>query len=310
MDAEPYGANRQRRSGSDAHVFSEWPGTGEARGFADSRSRSGQRVRPGAVRADEPAVSIGDDAASGLAELSSLAELGDPEGTREPGADASSCRPTRERCDGRDNDCDGRVDEVGALGCAVRFRDADGDSFGDAFVGCYCDPVPQTAENDLDCDDARVDVHPGSIELCDGDVDNDCDGYADLCGTSRHSVAAPGELVVSLVNEHTPGLPDELGEWFEIENHSALPVELMGLEVGDGRFDRFTVRRSVVVEPGDRARFGRNGDPETNGGLELDYVYSDFVLSSQGDMIELRSDGVVLDRVVYRAEGPLLPALP
>jgi len=64
-------------------------------------------------------------------------------------------------CDGLDNDCDGRTDE-----------DLDGD--GDGALGPAC-PQPGV---DVDCDDARADVHPGAADVCDG-VDNDCDGATD-----------------------------------------------------------------------------------------------------------------------------------
>src|SRR5690606_23400897 len=59
-----------------------------------------------------------------------------------------------ERCDGRDNDCDGESDE-----------DFDGD--GDGYASCAGD-----------CDDGDREVSPRAPELCDG-ADNDCDGQTD-----------------------------------------------------------------------------------------------------------------------------------
>lgn len=70
-----------------------------------------------------------------------------------------------EVCDnGRDDDCDGLVDE-----CGCTDADADG----------YC-----ASGDDRDCDDSRADIYPGAPELCDG-RDNDCDGAVDeggVCG--------------------------------------------------------------------------------------------------------------------------------
>ncbi len=70
-----------------------------------------------------------------------------------------------ERCNGLDDDCDGRIDET---------FDVDGDGYS------VCAPV--LAERD--CDDTRATVHPGALEACGASntgngLDDDCDGYID-----------------------------------------------------------------------------------------------------------------------------------
>jgi len=88
--------------------------------------------------------------------------------------------PAEEACDGVDDDCNGLTDEEGALGCVARYRDDDGDSHGNPDDSkCLCAPeFPYVATAGDDCDDARVGVHPGASEVCNG-LDDDCDGRTD-----------------------------------------------------------------------------------------------------------------------------------
>jgi len=86
----------------------------------------------------------------------------------------------RESCNGRDDNCDGVVDEDGAAGCFLRYPDRDRDGFGDSRGGrCTC-----SAQGDLtasiggDCDDQDPLVWSGSQEVCNGRDDN-CDGLTD-----------------------------------------------------------------------------------------------------------------------------------
>jgi hypothetical protein len=75
---------------------------------------------------------------------------------------------------GRDEDCDGEVDEAG-VGAVTVWLDTDGDGFGDPNRQLTtCKASPQYALRAGDCDDGVRDVHPGARELC-NDRDDDCD---------------------------------------------------------------------------------------------------------------------------------------
>ena len=75
-----------------------------------------------------------------------------------------------ETCNGKDDDCDGDVDEG--------MPDQDGDGLSD------CSDPDQDgdgADNEADCAPADPTIHPGATEACNG-ADDDCDGQTDEAG--------------------------------------------------------------------------------------------------------------------------------
>ena len=92
-------------------------------------------------------------------------------------SDATIHPEAQESCDGRDENCDGQIDE--GLANSTWYGDSDGDGYGD--LG---DPVTACAQpagtvaNTADCDDTDAAVNPDASESCDS-VDEDCDGIVD-----------------------------------------------------------------------------------------------------------------------------------
>lgn len=77
-------------------------------------------------------------------------------------------------CDGRDEDCDGEVDEVPS------WLDVDRDGYGDSSYGHVGCPVPEGyALHSRDCDEADDAIHPGAAETWYDGIDQDCDGRSD-----------------------------------------------------------------------------------------------------------------------------------
>lgn len=82
--------------------------------------------------------------------------------------------------DGIDNDCDGSIDckDTGCAddpACAVSppeqfCQDSDNDGYG---PGGLC------KNGEYDCDDKDFEVNPGSAEICDDGIDNNCNGFID-----------------------------------------------------------------------------------------------------------------------------------
>lgn len=105
---------------------------------------------------------------------------GDPNATDCAPNDPTVNRFAPEQCDGKDNNCNGLVDEEGALGCTVYFMDADGDGFGRFSFKCLCAPkAPYTALAPGDCDDDDPAVFVGHPEVCGNSKDDNCDGVTD-----------------------------------------------------------------------------------------------------------------------------------
>lgn len=74
--------------------------------------------------------------------------------------------------DGKDNDCDGMVDE------SVFYQDNDGDGFGSSVAKQALSRPGGYAARSGDCDDTYDKTFPGAAETCDG-RDNDCDAGVD-----------------------------------------------------------------------------------------------------------------------------------
>ncbi len=84
-----------------------------------------------------------------------------------------------EFCDGKDNDCNGLVDD-GATDFSTFYADADGDGFGTAETSeSACTAPAGFVSDSSDCDDTAAAVNPAATEVCNG-VDDDCDGTVDV----------------------------------------------------------------------------------------------------------------------------------
>ena len=92
--------------------------------------------------------------------------------------DALVNRDATEACNGYDDNCDGTIDEAGALGESDWYDDSDSDGYGAGAASTSCDPALGQVAVDGDCDDLTDTIYPGAPEHCDG-VDEDCDGTAD-----------------------------------------------------------------------------------------------------------------------------------
>ena len=86
---------------------------------------------------------------------------------------------TAEICDGKDNNCDGKVDGPDAQDAQNWCADQDSDGYaGSDQCTTACTPGPGQLAGGQDCNDSDASVNPHSPEICDG-KDNNCDGRTD-----------------------------------------------------------------------------------------------------------------------------------
>ncbi|MEL6343990.1 MAG: MopE-related protein [Myxococcota bacterium] len=138
-----------------------------------------------------------------------------------------------EICNGRDDDCDGVVDDDDPdwdrSGGVETFLDLDGDGFYDAAgaaqMRCPSD-APLVAG---DCDDSQAAANPDAEERCGDGIDNDCDGVASSCV-----------------------LPDEVDDASVQLNHRTLGVGA-GLALGLADLDRDGRDDLLIGAPHDNA---------------------------------------------------------
>ncbi|MBK8481070.1 MAG: hypothetical protein IPL40_07815 [Proteobacteria bacterium] len=150
------------------------------------------------------------------------------ENDRDCDDDDNAIKPgARERCNGKDDDCDQLSDEADAalppIGCTVFYPDADHDGFGATTGGeCLCaatEALPAT--NHEDCYDGNADAKPGQTAFFehqrgDKSFDYDCDGKATGRYLGLHSGCAlrrfPDDIFACF-----PSLNASSGTWVETE---------------------------------------------------------------------------------------------
>ncbi|MFT5679802.1 MAG: hypothetical protein ACI8RZ_000707 [Myxococcota bacterium] len=128
--------------------------------YADADADSYGDASTTTLACDQPSGYVADDT-----------DCDDGNNTQYPGAD--------EYCNGEDDDCDGDIDEAGALDEATWYADTDADAYGDASATALaCDQPSGYVADSSDCDDGDAAQYPGADEYCNSE-DDDCDGTID-----------------------------------------------------------------------------------------------------------------------------------
>ncbi len=112
-----------------------------------------------------------------------------------------------EICDGKDNNCNGAVDEGLAIATYCTDQDGDGHGVTGQAMKTACIAPRGFGLCDGDCNDSDATVYPGAAEVCDG-KDNDCNGQVDDGARARCGVGwCARESDVCNSTECVPGPP-------------------------------------------------------------------------------------------------------
>ena len=141
-------------------------------------------------------------------------------------------------------------------------------------------------------------------EECDDGNNVGGDGCSALC---EEEEIQPGDIIVSEIMKNPTG-PDTPGEWFEVHNTTSFTIDLNEWQLvdthGDGLPHDIDSGTPLEVEPGGYLVFALNGDAETNGGVDVDYVYPQEInlANSAPDglaLIEDPAEGIIIDEVEF-----------
>ena len=109
-------------------------------------------------------------------------------------------------------------------------------------------------------------------------------------------------LVINEIMNNPVNVTDSYGEWLEVTNTGAETIDLNGIILRDDGDDQHTISQvgGLLLAPGGFLVLGGNDNPAENGGVNVDYVYSNFSLGNGWDEVILEHPtGEVLDEVWY-----------
>lgn len=114
-----------------------------------------------------------------------------------------------------------------------------------------------------------------------------------------------GSIVINEILQDPSAVPNGNGEWFEVYNPTNSALDLSGCIISDNGSDSHTINSSVIVPGLGYAVLARNGNPATNGGVTVNYVYGPSItLANTDDEVILTCAGIEIDRVAYTGLAP------
>ncbi|MGM0577022.1 MAG: lamin tail domain-containing protein [Myxococcota bacterium] len=185
--------------------------------------------------------------------------------------------------------------------------------------GVLCDtpPVPRCASDGVRVltfdDEGTCEVEVGEATCAYPVTAEDCAAAGQVCrpdatcGGSAPAPAEHGDVVVTEIMVLPKAGFGMSGQWFEVHNPGAEPLDLAGCVLGYGAEDH-EVTSPVVVGAGGYAVLGRSASKPLNGGVEVDYAYGDdLAFAEAGAPVTVTCGDVGVDSVGY--EGDTWPVV-
>ena len=196
-------------------------------------------------------------------------------------------------------DCSGtcfggaRLDDDNTYGTGEPFVDFDGDGQYDGppyetFTDCNWNLTICQGDDLWHPDMGNGEWNTNPLEHCCEDI------YRDDCGECYGDNVGCAEIIINEIMNNPSIVIDAMGEWFELYNNEESPISLEGWRISDEHDppeDQFIIDVDLIIPPKGYVVLGNNADFETNGGIIVDYEYSnlDFSLFNGEDAILLQS---------------------
>jgi len=166
-------------------------------------------------------------------------------------------------------------------------------------------PQAYTFNPDTDFDNSEsCTVSVVASEVSDADTDDPPDTMAADFVFSFDTASPPiaDTVVINEIMQNPGAVSDGNGEWFELFNTTAEDIDIDLWTVNDNGSNVFVINNGapLIVPAGGFLVLGRNADESTNGGVSVDYEYSNFFLGNGSDEIVLLDGALAeVDRVEW-----------
>ncbi len=112
---------------------------------------------------------------------------------------------------------------------------------------------------------------------------------------------AAGDLLITELHPDPSAVTDAAGEWIEVYNTTAQPIDLRGVALTDKNNKPHLIAGGAPlwVPAGGFAVLALQGTPSKNGGVTATYSYSGISLANSGSVVTLKAGDVVVDTVTY-----------
>ena len=114
-------------------------------------------------------------------------------------------------------------------------------------------------------------------------------------------------IVISEVMPNPASVSDSYGEWFELYNSGDTTINLSNWVIKSGENEEHIIVEgmSLFIDPGQYLVFGNNDNISINGGLVIDYHYSNISFSNNNDeLLIINQNGEIVDEVHYTNDWP------